>query len=107
MNSQGGINKVFLLGVISRQPRLHKSVQDGAKICFTLTTREPHQQRGVSVEHTEEHVIKMPEQKVPLALELGQLVHIEGKLKTTTFTDEQLVKHYKTEVLITKLSVIK
>ncbi len=106
MNNQGGVNKVFLVGEISRQPRWHKNAQDGAMLCFALKTRDIYLQKGQPVEHTEEHTIKIPEQKLQEELQLGQLLYIEGKLKTTSFTDEQLVKRYKTEILVVKVNIL-
>lgn len=105
-NNNGGINKVFLVGQISRTPRWHKSDQNGTVLCFVLTTLETHQQKGNKIEQTEEHIIKIPEHRLEEELKLGQLLHIEGKLQTTCFVDEQSVRRYKTEVIVNKANVL-
>lgn len=98
---------MFLIGEISKSPRWHKNSQDGAVLCFTLISRETHQQRGVPVEQTEEHTIKIPENRFDQELKLGQLVCIEGKLKTTSFVDEHAIRRYRTEVIVIRANVLR
>lgn len=107
MNHNGGVNKVFLVGEISRSPRWHKSGQDGAMLCFVLTTKETYQQKGQMIEQLEEHAIKIPEHRFAQELKLGQLLHIEGKLQTIAFTDEGSVRRYKTEVIVIRANVLR
>src|SRR5215217_1139592 len=102
MNNVGGINKVFLVGKISRSLRWYKTGDDDAMLCFVLTTYETHIQKGKVVEHREEHAIKLPVKYFEQELKLGQVLHIEGKLKTTGFFCDQSIRRYKTEVFVVK-----
>lgn len=106
MNNNEGINKVFLIGQVSKTPRWHKSGHDGPLLRFTLQTREIYHQKGRPTEHIEEHLIKLPERCFEQELTLGQFLHIEGKLKTTVFMDEDLIKRYKTEVVAIKITAL-
>jgi|GEM_PF-4877231 len=105
MNDNNTINKVFLVGEISRAPRWHKNGSDGAMLCFALMTKDSYKQNGRLVEQAEEHVVKVPEKRFETELKLRQKVHVEGKLKTSAFNDEQNVRRYKTEVIAIRVTV--
>jgi len=106
MNGQNTVNKVFLLGHISKTPRWHKTEGEDAVLSFTLITKETHRLQNSLVEHTEEHVIKLPGKRVETELKLGQVVHIEGRLKTSVSVDEQQIRRYKTEVIALRVTVV-
>jgi single-stranded DNA-binding protein len=106
MSDSGTINKVILFGQVSKSPRRHKNGDGRNVLCFTLTTIETYWQNGTQVEQNEDHAIRLPESKIEQDINLGQWLHVEGKIKTTAFTDEQLVKRYKTEVIAFKVSFL-
>jgi single-strand DNA-binding protein len=102
-----GINKVFLLGVISKEPRWHKNGQGIELLCFTIVTQEDIGKNGTTIEHLETHLIKAPTKSIAdLHLKKGQTVHIEGKIQTTAFTDEQQIRRYKTEIMAIRMVVV-
>lgn len=105
-NYTGGVNKVILMGQISRPPRWHKSGKNGSVLCFILTTRETYRHNDKLVEQINNHAVKLPEKCFAEELNLGQTVYIEGKLETITFTDEQAVKRYKTEVIVSIITLL-
>lgn len=106
-HSNSNVNKVFLVGEISRQPRWHRNGQAGSALCFTLITKESYEKNGATIEQAEEHAIKIAENRLQGELKLGQLIHIEGKLQTSVRVDEQLVKRYKTEVIGMRIQVLR
>jgi single-strand DNA-binding protein len=102
MFNNAGINKVFLVGHVCKTPRLHKQADGLNYYSFPLATSEFIKKNNQSVEHTEWHQVKIPTQQLNDTapdLEKGQLVYIEGKIKTHAFTDEQGIKRYKSEVV--------
>jgi single-strand DNA-binding protein len=109
MLNNSGINKVFLVGTIDREPRWHKSNNTNDFLCFTLTTKELIRKNHLDTEHIECHYIKVPATHPDaerLELKRGQLVHITGKIQTKTVVDEQDIKRYKTEIMALQLQVL-
>lgn len=102
-----GVNKVFLLGVISKEPRWHKSNPGMELLCFPLITQEDIGKNGAIIEHLETHLIKAPTKSVAdLHLKKGQIIHLEGKIQTTAFTDEQDIRRYKTEIIAVRITIV-
>lgn len=106
MRDNTGINKIFLLGQIATEPHLHRGKTDEYR--FTLITKEVHDKKGEEVEHLEYHNVRLP---MTLLLhhiqpQQGQSVHIEGKIHTEAWTDEQGVKRYSTEIIALQFNVL-
>ena len=108
MLSNSGINKVFLVGHIGKEPRWHLANNEPKMLCFPMVTTEFIKKNGTSVEHVEWHQIKIPENFVEdeTLLKKGQLVYVQGKIQTRQFTDEQQVKRYKTEILAQQVQLL-
>ncbi|WCT12549.1 single-stranded DNA-binding protein [Mucilaginibacter jinjuensis] len=108
MLSNSGINKVFLVGYIGKEPRWHSANNEPKMLCFPMVTTEFIKKNGTSVEHVEWHQIKIPENFVEdeTLLKKGQLVYVQGKIQTRQFTDEQQVKRYKTEILAQQVQLL-
>jgi len=109
MLNNSGVNKVFLVGTIDKEPRWHKSNSMNNCLCFTLMTRELIRKNNLDNEHIEWHSIKIPAtfpNLEQLDLKRGQLVHITGKIQTKTMIDELEIKRYKTEILALQLQVL-
>jgi len=109
MLNNSGINKVFLVGTIDREPRWHKSNNLNDYLCFTLTTKELIRKNNIDTEHVEWHHIKIPANHPDVErmdLKRGQLIHITGKIQTKTMVDEQEIKRYKTEIMAVQLQVL-
>ncbi|MCD8739121.1 single-stranded DNA-binding protein [Mucilaginibacter roseus] len=105
MNDISTVNKVFLVGQISRTPRWHKKGAEDAALCFTVTTLEMHRQQNKLIEHVEQHAVKLEEKRFERELKLGQTVHVEGKLKTTAFLEDG-IRRYKTEVVAMRVTPV-
>lgn len=109
MLSNTGINKIILLGQISKVPRVHTFGNEQKQLCFTLLTVENIKKGNDSIEHEEYHNIRIPEKIMlqdVLNLEVGQTIYIEGKIQTTSFVDEQHIKRYNLEIVANKVEVI-
>jgi single-strand DNA-binding protein len=109
MFTNSGINKVFLVGNISKDPISHNFQDQRDVLCFPLITKEVIKKNGEDFELTESHNIKVPKEvaaSVNLQLQKGQMLYIEGKIQTRSFYDEQQVKKYKLEIIVVKLQVL-
>ncbi|HEY4198337.1 MAG TPA: single-stranded DNA-binding protein, partial [Mucilaginibacter sp.] len=100
-----GINKVILVGYVLSEPRLHKETL-GDSWHFPLETEERFQSGGRDSVHLEVHNIHVPVKIYDTILRKGQLLHLEGKIKTTMTLDEQQVKRYRTSILVTRLTLL-
>ena len=102
MFNNAGINKVFLVGLVGKTPRLHSQTDGQSYYCFPLATSESIKKNDQSLEHTEWHNIKIPANQfsdVAPDLDKGYLIYLEGKIKTKAFTDEEGIKRYKSEIV--------
>lgn len=98
-----GINKVTLVGTLGSDP-IVRTASNGAQFAnFAVATSEAWQdkQTGEWREHTEWHRIvaraKMAEY-VAKNLKKGNKVYLEGSLNTRSWTDEQKIERYVTEI---------
>jgi single-strand DNA-binding protein len=97
-----GINKVFLLGFLGRDPEL-RYAQNGTPICSLniATTRAWKDKQGEKVEETEWSrvtVFGAQAESCQRYLSKGKQVHIEGRLKTRSW-DENGTKRYATDII--------
>lgn len=106
MNENGTVNKVILAGEISRSPQRYEGSGPSTYLCFSMITKERFFQNGQELEHVEEHTIRLAPNKLTGQLLPGQWIHIEGKIKTFSFVDEQAIRRYKTEILVVRIQPI-
>jgi single-strand DNA-binding protein len=109
MFTNSGINKVFLVGCIGKEPKTHNFQDQQEVVCFPLVTTEVIKKGGEDFELTEWHNIKIPKDiatTCPHQLQKGHLLYLEGKIQTRSFYDEQQIKKYKLEIIATKLQVL-
>lgn len=103
MLSKQTVNKVILMGRISSEPCWHTI--DGQRILyFRLLTIERIKNGEPPLE--EWHEIRVPD-RITLSEKLsrGMVAYIQGHLRTRMFTDQNMVKHYRTEVVATNVEV--
>ena len=101
----GNLNRVELIGNVSREPE-SRTTQAGSKVVsFSLATNERWKDRdGNQKERAEfhrivifnEHIAKVAEQYV----HKGSLLYISGQLSTRKWTDKDGVEKYTTEIVI-------
>ena len=98
-----GINKVVLVGTLGANPE-SKTFPNGGSLCyFSIATSEKWQnkQTGEWIEQTEWHRIVIKNRLGEIAqqyLKKGSKVYIEGKLRTRSWTDQNGVERYTTEI---------
>lgn len=109
MFTNSGINKVFLVGTVGKDPQLHNFQNEYEVLCFPLITNEVIKKDGEDFELTEWHNVKIPKAVAAsnsLQLQKGHLLYLEGKIQTRSFCDEKQVKKYKLEIMVIKFQVL-
>ncbi|MBU1089930.1 single-stranded DNA-binding protein [Patescibacteria group bacterium] len=99
------VNKVILVGNLTRDPEL-KSTTGGQAICTfgIATNRQWKDQNGEQRDLAEFHEITAWSRRAEVChqiLKKGNLIYIEGYLKTRSWLDEETQKkRYRTEVVV-------
>lgn len=98
------INKVQILGNLTRDPEL-KSLPSGIKVCsFSVATNEVYRdKKGIKQEKVEFHNVVCfgkTAENVAQYMKKGSQIYVEGKIQTRTWDDKTSGdKRYRTEVL--------
>jgi single-strand DNA-binding protein len=97
------LNKVMLIGRLGKDPEIRYTKSGDAVANFTMATTDTWKDRqGNRQERTEWHTIVAWRQLADFVqnyLKKGRLIFVEGRLQTRDWTDQQNVKHYRTEVV--------
>ena len=97
-----GVNKVFLIGNLGRDPEVRYTTSGTAVANFTLATTERwNDPSGERKEKTEWHRIVVWGKQAEIAgeyLAKGRQIYVEGSLQTREWTDREGQKRYTTEV---------
>lgn len=104
-----GINKVFLIGHLGKNPEFRHLTGNVAVVSFPLATSETFNKDGRKVEQTEWHNIVMWRALADAAvkmLEKGKLIALEGKLRTRSFEDRDGHKRYTTEIVADSFNLL-
>jgi len=100
------MNKVMLVGRLTRDPEL-RSLPSGKPLAtFVVATNEF---RGGGGERTEYHNVVAWDRLAEICgqfLSKGQLVDIEGRLQTRQWDDDAGIRHWKTEVVAASLEML-
>ena len=105
-----GVNKVILVGNLGKDPEV-RHLEGGASVArFSLATNEYYKDKqGARVERTEWHNITAWRGLAEVAekyLKKGQMVYVEGKLRTRQYQDKDNLTHYITEVVADELTML-
>jgi single-strand DNA-binding protein len=105
----GGINKVFLIGRLGRDPE-DRLTAGGTKVSnFSLATNHVRNSDGESQKITEWHRVvafgKTAEQ-CNLYLRKGRLVCVEGSLQTRSWEKPPGEKHSLTEIIASRVTFL-
>lgn len=98
------INKVILVGRVGVDPEF-KALPDGGKVArLKLATSKKvyNKESNTATEYTEWHTITMWSNLADIVdrfVKKGDLLYIEGTLRTREYTDKEGVKRYTTEVV--------
>lgn len=105
-----GVNKVILVGRLGKEPEV-RNLENGAVVAnFSLATSESYKDRvtGERKEVTEWHNIVLWRGLAEVAqkyLHKGDLVYIEGKLRTRSWEKEGVTR-YTTEVVADNMTML-
>jgi single-strand DNA-binding protein len=110
MATSRSLNKVMLIGNLSRDPVI-RTTASGATVCtFGIATNTAWKdESGELQERTEFHNVvswnKLAEICAQI-LSVGMLVYIEGEMRTRTWDDEKGIRHYRSEVRISDMKLL-
>lgn len=97
------LNKVMLIGRLGRDPEIRYTNSGSAVANFSLATTDTWKDKGGQrQERTEWHNIVAWGRLADFSqnyLKKGKLIYVEGRLQTRDWTDNQNVKHWKTETV--------
>jgi len=108
-----GLNKVMLIGRLGKDPEVISFENGGKKMTVTMATSERYRDRnGQWQDQTEWHNVvawgnlanDIDEKRRVYAK--GDLMFVEGKIRTRQYTDGQGVTKYITEILAEKMNLI-
>lgn len=101
------MNKVMLVGRLTRDPEL-RTLPSGKPVAnFTIATNE-FRGNGAA-ERTEYHTLVAWDRLAEICgqfLSKGQLVDVDGRLQTRQWDDDGGVRHWKTEVVVGTLEML-
>ncbi len=103
-----GINKVVLIGHIGKDPDIF-TFDDGTKrISFSLATTESYRDRTTNEwrDQTEWHNIVGYRYMAEKNVAKGDLIYVEGKIKTRKYNDRDGNERYITEILAEKINML-
>ena len=106
-----GVNKVILIGRLGKDPEVRHLESGTAVANFTMGTTESYRDRntGERKEITDWHNIVLWRGLADVAekyLKKGNLVYIEGKLKTRSWEDKDGNTRYTTEVVADNMTML-
>ena len=103
------VNKVQIIGRVGQQPETRK-VGESQVTTFSLAASEKYTNKaGEKVEETEWFNIVMWRKLAEIAVNYvnkGDLLYIEGKLKTRSWEDKDGNKRYMTEVVADQMKML-
>ena len=105
------VNKVFLVGNLAADPDV-KATPKGvyvANLRLATNTYAGKDDDGSRKEETEFHHLVVFGKQAEFAgkyLRKGRLLHVEGRLRTNTWTDTAGLKHYRTEIVLDSLTML-
>ena len=103
------VNKVILLGNLTRDPELKYTPQGHAVCTFGVATNREWVSNGEKQEAADFHNIVAWNKLAELCSQLlskGAKVFVEGRIQTRSWEGEDKVKKYRTEIVIDEMIVL-
>jgi single-strand DNA-binding protein len=98
------LNKVFILGNLTRDPELRQTAGGQAVCSFGVATNRRYTDKaGQKQEQVEFHNLVAwgrTAEVIAQYIRKGSMILVEGRLQTRSWQDQQGVKHWKTEVIV-------
>lgn len=103
------LNKVFIIGNLTRDPELRQTAGGQAVCSFSVATNRVYTDNsGQKQKQAEFHNIVAWGKQAEIVnqyLRRGSLVMIEGRLQTRSWQDQQGAKHWKTEIIAERVQL--
>lgn len=103
------LNKVFILGNLTRDPELRQTASGQAVCSFAVATNRRYTDKaGQKQEQVEFHSIVAWGRQAEIItqyLHKGSSILVEGRLQTRSWQDPQGMKRYKTEVIADQIQL--
>jgi single-strand DNA-binding protein len=104
---KNSLNKVILIGHLGAKPEGRYTKEGRAVVSFSLATNEVWTSAsGKATEHTEWHHVVAWGKTADFATEYlkkGQLVHVEGVLRTRQWVDKTGINHKVVEIVCSNI----
>ena len=104
------INKVILLGNVGKDPEVKYFDNESSVANFSLATSETYTNKnGEKVTNTEWHNVQAWRglaKVVEKYVKKGDLIYIEGRIKTRSYDDKDGNKKYITEILVDEMKML-
>lgn len=105
------VNKIFLLGNLGKDPEVKYFDENNVIASFPLATNETYiDKQGAKVTQTEWHNIRITRTGLAKVaeqyLKKGDMIFVEGKMKTRSYEDKEGVKKFITEVIIDSMKML-
>ena len=100
------MNKVMLIGRLTKEPEMRKLASGKTVTTFSVAT---HDYRGAGGEKSEFHSVVTWDRLAEICAEFlgkGALVSIEGRIQTRQWEDENKLRHWKTEIVANALEML-
>jgi single-strand DNA-binding protein len=109
--SMASVNKVLLLGNLGRDPELRSTPKGNPVLNFSMATTRRWKNRETEEVHdqTDWHrIVVWGRQAEVLSeyLKKGSQVHVEGRLQTRSWTDNDGAKRYTTEIVASRIQML-
>ena len=106
-----GVNKVFLLGNVGKDPEIRATAGGMTIASFTLATADrAKDQQGNWADKTEWHNLVAFQRTAEIVrdyVKKGTQIFVEGKIQTRSWDDKESgQKKYRTEILVNELSLL-
>lgn len=103
-----GLNKVILIGRIGKDPETFQFEDGTKKINFSLATTESYRDRTTDdwKDITEWHNIVGYRYLAEKNVAKGDLIYVEGKIKSRKYTDRDGNERYVTEIIAEKINML-
>src|ERR687893_286336 len=104
------VNKAFLIGQLTRNPELCHTTTNKAVCAFGLATNRARKtETGEKQEEADFHRIVSWDKLAEVChqyLRKGRMVHVEGRLQTRTYTGQDGIEKYTTEIVAEELMML-
>ena len=102
-----GLNKAILIGRIGKDPDTFTFENGNKKISFTLATTESYRDKDNNwVDQTEWHNIAGYRYLAEKNIAKGDMVYVEGKIKSRKYADKDGNDRYITEIIADKINIL-